>query len=66
VGRDGTLEEPFEPERDCAFRHRSPEHFVEIFRTSYAPMSKAFAALRGNRSGDSALVRDSAGVTPPQ
>jgi ubiquinone/menaquinone biosynthesis C-methylase UbiE len=28
-----------------AFRYRSPEHFVEVFRTYYGPMNKAYAAL---------------------
>jgi ubiquinone/menaquinone biosynthesis C-methylase UbiE len=27
------------------FRYRSPEHFLEVFRTYYGPMLKAFAAL---------------------
>src|SRR5205085_5003967 len=27
------------------FRYRSPEHFLEIFRTYYGPVLKAFAAL---------------------
>jgi SAM-dependent methyltransferase len=28
-----------------AFRYRSPEHFVEVFRSYYGPVLKAFAAL---------------------
>ena len=31
--------------RHFAFRYRSPEHFLEIFRNYYGPMLKAFAAL---------------------
>ncbi len=31
--------------RNFMFRYRSPEHFLEIFRTYYGPMLKAFAAL---------------------
>jgi SAM-dependent methyltransferase len=31
--------------RSFAFRYRSPEHFVEVFRTYYGPTLKAFAAL---------------------
>jgi ubiquinone/menaquinone biosynthesis C-methylase UbiE len=31
--------------RDFAFRYRSPEHFVEVFRAFYGPVHKAFAAL---------------------
>ena len=27
------------------FRYRSAEHFVEVFRTWYGPVHKAFAAL---------------------
>ena len=32
-------------ERDFTFRFRSPEEFVEFFRTRYGPTLKAFAAL---------------------
>jgi ubiquinone/menaquinone biosynthesis C-methylase UbiE len=31
--------------RDFVFRYRSPEHFLDVFRTYYGPMLKAFAAL---------------------
>ena len=31
--------------RHFVFRYRSPEHFVELFKTYYGPMLKAFAAL---------------------
>jgi ubiquinone/menaquinone biosynthesis C-methylase UbiE len=31
--------------RKFAFRYRSPEHWVEVFRTFYGPVHKAFAAL---------------------
>ena len=31
--------------RNFAFRYRSPEHWVEVFRTFYGPVHKAFAAL---------------------
>jgi len=31
--------------RQFAFRYRSPEHMLEIFRTFYGPVLKAFAAL---------------------
>jgi hypothetical protein len=27
------------------FRYRSPEHFLDVFKTFYGPMLKAFAAL---------------------
>ncbi|HYM01440.1 MAG TPA: class I SAM-dependent methyltransferase [Stellaceae bacterium] len=36
--------------RDFIFRYRSPEHLLDVFRTYYGPMLKAFAALdEGNR-----------------
>jgi hypothetical protein len=31
--------------KDFVFRYRSAEHFVEVFRTWYGPVLKAFAAL---------------------
>jgi len=31
------------------FRYRSPEHFVEVFKTFYGPMHKAFAALEASK-----------------
>lgn len=38
------------------FRYRSPEHFIEVFKTYYGPMLKAFAAL--DAEGQSGLARD--------
>ncbi len=35
--------------REFVFRYRSPEHWLEVFRTYYGPMNKAFAALEGER-----------------
>ena len=35
--------------RHFAFRYRSAEHFVEVFRAFYGPVYKAFAALRSAR-----------------
>jgi ubiquinone/menaquinone biosynthesis C-methylase UbiE len=35
--------------REFTFRYRSPAHFMEVFRTFYGPMNKAFAALEGER-----------------
>ena len=35
--------------RHFAFRYRSPEHFVEVFRAFYGPVHKAFAALAPDR-----------------
>ena len=42
--------------RYFAFRYRSPEHFVEVFRTFYGPVHKAFAAL--DADGQAALEAD--------
>ena len=42
--------------RHFAFRYRSPEHWVEIFRTFYGPVHKAFAALTAD--GQAALEGD--------
>jgi ubiquinone/menaquinone biosynthesis C-methylase UbiE len=38
------------------FRYRSPEHFVDVFRSFYGPVHKAFASLDG--SGQAALEAD--------
>jgi ubiquinone/menaquinone biosynthesis C-methylase UbiE len=42
--------------RMFAFRYRSAEHFVDVFRTFYGPTYKAFAAL--DASGQAALEAD--------
>jgi ubiquinone/menaquinone biosynthesis C-methylase UbiE len=42
--------------REFAFRYRSPEHWVEVFRTWYGPVHKAFAGLPPE--GQAALERD--------
>ena len=39
--------------REFVFRYRSPEHWIEVFRTYYGPTNKAFAALDAN--GQAAL-----------
>ena len=39
-----------------AFRYRSAEHFVDVFRRFYGPVHKAFAALEDDRQA--ALERD--------
>jgi hypothetical protein len=31
--------------REFIFRYRSPAHWIEVFRTYYGPMNKAFGAL---------------------
>jgi ubiquinone/menaquinone biosynthesis C-methylase UbiE len=43
-------------QRHFVFRYRSPEHMIEIFRTYYGPVLKAFAAL--STAGQSALEQD--------
>jgi SAM-dependent methyltransferase len=35
--------------RSFAFRYRSPEHWLDVFRTFYGPVHKAFAALDPDR-----------------
>ncbi|MBL8701593.1 MAG: class I SAM-dependent methyltransferase [Alphaproteobacteria bacterium] len=42
--------------RSFSFRYRSPAHFVDVFRTYYGPVHKAFAAI-GSEAGE-ALERD--------
>ena len=42
--------------RHFNFRYRSPEHFVEVFKTYYGPMLKAFAAL--DATGQNGLRHD--------
>jgi hypothetical protein len=51
-GTRARLAELFEPHasvqatpRQFVFRYRSPEHWLEIFRTYYGPLLKTFAAL---------------------
>ncbi|MCM5569862.1 methyltransferase domain-containing protein [Burkholderiaceae bacterium FT117] len=58
------LVEMFEPQastvaasqRDYVFRYRSPDHWVQVFRTWYGPVLKAFAAL--DPAGQAALEAD--------
>lgn len=42
--------------RYFVFRYRSPEHWLEVFRTYYGPMLKAFASL--DAEGQAGLERD--------
>jgi ubiquinone/menaquinone biosynthesis C-methylase UbiE len=37
--------------RMFVFRYRSPEHWLDVFKTFYGPMLKAFAALEPNAQG---------------
>jgi len=43
-------------QRSFVFRYRSPEHWLEVFRSYYGPVLKAFAALPP--AGQDALQRD--------
>jgi SAM-dependent methyltransferase len=43
-------------EREFAFRYRSPMHLLEVFRTYYGPVNRAFGAL--DVAGQEALTRD--------
>jgi ubiquinone/menaquinone biosynthesis C-methylase UbiE len=38
--------------RNFKFRYRSPEHFLEVFKTYYGPVLKAFAALDEQKQKD--------------
>jgi SAM-dependent methyltransferase len=38
--------------RDFVFRYRSAEHWIEVFRSYYGPMHKAFAALAPARQSE--------------
>ena len=42
--------------RQYVFRYRSPQHWLQVFRTWYGPLLKAFGAL--DADGQSALARD--------
>jgi ubiquinone/menaquinone biosynthesis C-methylase UbiE len=63
-GSRARLDEMFRPgattiraePRYFKFRYRSPAHFVEVFRTYYGPMLKAFAAL--DQTGQNGLNDD--------
>ena len=43
-------------QKNLVFRYRSPEHWLEVFRTYYGPVLKAFAALEP--AAQTALQRD--------
>jgi hypothetical protein len=43
-------------QRNFVFRYRSPEHWLEIFKTYYGPLLKTFAAL--DPTGQVALEQD--------
>ena len=43
-------------QRHFVLRYRSPEHWIEVFRTYYGPLLKAFSALDGEKQA--ALEQD--------
>jgi ubiquinone/menaquinone biosynthesis C-methylase UbiE len=63
-GTPARIREMFEPQaaaiemqpRHFVFRYRSPEHWMEVFKTYYGPLLKAFAALEP--AAQSALTSD--------
>jgi hypothetical protein len=63
-GTRARIAELFEPhatsvksaQRQFVFRYRSPEHWLEVFKTWYGPVLKTFAALQPE--GQSGLRRD--------
>jgi ubiquinone/menaquinone biosynthesis C-methylase UbiE len=63
-GTRARIAELFEPHassvksasRNFVFRYRSPEHWLEIFKTYYGPLLKTFAALAP--AAQAALTRD--------
>jgi SAM-dependent methyltransferase len=64
-GTRGRLEELFgasgtvqTTSRYFPFRYRSPYHFIEVFRTYYGPVNKAFAALESNVERQAAFNGD--------
>jgi ubiquinone/menaquinone biosynthesis C-methylase UbiE len=64
-GSQGRLEELFgaagkvhTTSRQFTFRYRSPQHFVEVFRTFYGPMNKTFGALEAEPEKQAAFGRD--------
>jgi ubiquinone/menaquinone biosynthesis C-methylase UbiE len=42
--------------RDFVFRYRSPQHWLDVFRSYYGPMNRTYAAL--NDAGQDSLTRD--------
>jgi ubiquinone/menaquinone biosynthesis C-methylase UbiE len=52
----GRAREIWFKKREFVFRYRSPMHWIEVFRTYYGPLTKAYGALDGD--GQAALTRD--------
>ena len=49
--------------REFVFRYRSPLHWIEVFRTYYGPLTKAFGAL--DDEGQADLTRDLIALIEP-
>ena len=46
---DGSVRSVAVTSREFMFRYHSPAHWLEVFRTYYGPINKAFAAMDGER-----------------
>ncbi|MFM0238919.1 class I SAM-dependent methyltransferase [Paraburkholderia phytofirmans] len=53
---DGSVHSVAVTSREFMFRYHSPAHWLEVFRTYYGPINKAFAAMDGERQA--AFQRD--------
>ena len=53
---DGSIDSLAIERRNFVFRYRSPAHWLEVFRTFYGPMQRAFAAL--DASGQASLAAE--------
>ncbi|ACD20409.1 class I SAM-dependent methyltransferase [Paraburkholderia phytofirmans] len=53
---DGSVRSVAVTSREFMFRYHSPAHWLEVFRTYYGPINKAFAAMDGERQA--AFQRD--------
>jgi SAM-dependent methyltransferase len=68
-GTPGRLEELFDSSvrihatrRHFTFRYRSPQHFIDVFRTYYGPMNRTFAALDADPERQAAFTQDLLGL----
>jgi hypothetical protein len=52
----GTAKAIHARQRDFVFRYRSPDHWVDVFRTFYGPVNKAYASL--DEATQALLTRD--------
>jgi len=44
--------------RQFSFRYRSPQHFIEVFRTYYGPINRAFASLEARPDRQAAFQQE--------